>query len=75
MGIGLANTSRKSSSWPGALFDDVLDRVGDLGGSWIGESWGCSSVVACPPSVVTKNGLSVLVRSLVIMISGVGGGW
>ena len=45
------------------------------GGSWIGESRGCCSIVACPPSVVTKNGLSMLVRSLVIMISGVGGGW
>ena len=59
-GMGLANTSQKSSSWPGALFNDLLERLGDLGGSWIGESQGCYSVVACPPSVVTKNGLSVL---------------
>ena len=31
MGIGLANTSQKSSLWPDALFNDVLDRVGDPG--------------------------------------------
>ena len=41
----------------------------------MGNSWDHLGVIVLPPFEVTKNGLSVPVGLLVVIISGVGGGW